>query len=235
MKKKIVLIIALILLVILIIFMLFPKKENQSEKKPTKEELATNEIKNFTNKTFDDGFDKKELEKEFGGKTFSDDILIGEESYLRENPSAVRSNIDDYLDMQKKNASNVEKQIKDNFDYQMEKTVTSVEGIVCVTVNFKSYYYMWYLDELRSLQAQLLQMSHYTPVATFDGKVSEETNVTMYKAKIKAMEILDNYLSDYKNDNEYFTSTIKYDPKSEQNTNDSIRQYYSNLGGLSLS
>lgn len=233
MRKKLTLIIVLVLVIIMIIFMLLPKKEISDVKQPTKEELATKEIKSFTNKTFDDGFNLKELEKKFGSETFSDDILIGEESFLREKPAVVRINVDDYLEAQDKYASRVEKQIKDNFDYKMEETVTSVEGIVCVTVLFKSYYYIWYLDELRALQTQLLQMSNYKPVATFDGRSSDETNAVVYKAKIKAMEILDSYLNDYKNENEYFISTIKYDPKSQQNTNDSIRQYYSNLGGLS--
>jgi len=63
--------------------------------------------------------------------------------------------------------------------------------------------------------------------------VINESYLILNETIIKKMKVYRPLLNDYKNENEYFISTIKYDPKSQQNTNDSIRQYYSNLGGLS--
>ena len=47
MRKKLTLIIVLVLVIIMIIFMLLPNKEISDVKQPTKEELATKEIKSL--------------------------------------------------------------------------------------------------------------------------------------------------------------------------------------------
>lgn len=234
MKKILIFLTLIIISVFLVCHFIFNKDDNVNID-ATKENKATEEVKSFTEKTFSEGQTIKELSEISNGDVFSEDILIGEESYLREKPSIEDDELDKYKKAQKKYASRVEEYIKKNFDYKIENTITSIEGIVAVTVTHKNYYYFWYLVELKVMEEQLLKMSGYIPDSTFDGKVSQETNKIYYKIKIKAMEILDDYLDDYVNDNEYFTSTIKYDPKNKSNTADSIMQYNSNLSGAGYS
>lgn len=231
MKKKILIFLFLIVVVGLLVYQFVFNKEDNKDLGAKKETEATKEVKDFTEKTFKEGQTIEELEKISNGAVFSEDILIGKDSYLREVPSVNTEKMDKYLKAQKKYASRVEDYIKNNIDYNMEDTVTSIEGIVSVTVTFKAYYYKWYLDELKLMEENLNKMSGYNPDATFDGKPSQDTNEIYFKIKVKAMEILDDYLDDYVNNYEHFTSVIKYDPKSESDTKDSQMMYYSNLSG----
>ena len=231
MKKKILIFLFLLIVAGLLVYQFVFNKEDNKDSGTVKEAEATKEVKDFTEKTFKEGQTIKDLEKISNGAVFSDDVLIGKDSYLREAPNVNTEKMAKYLKAQKEYASRVEDYIKNNFDYKIEETVTSIEGIVTVSVVFKSYYYKQYLDELRLIEENLLKMINYKPNATYDGKPSQDANEVYLKTKVKAMEILDDYLDDYKNDYEYFSSTIKYDPKSESDTKDSQMQYYSNLSG----
>lgn len=230
MKKKIIIIMLLIVLVILLLI-LKNSKIDKTEPKKTKEEEIAEKVEEFNKIVTSEKITQEEFTKLTGAKVFKEDIMIGKETYLREKPVVSEEKIEEYLKAQKKYATNVENKIKENLEYKIEKTITSVDDIIVTTVKFKSYYYSWYLLELKQIQAKLLKQIEYKTEIGFDGAPTEKSKITEYKAKIKAMELLDNRLDDYKNQNEYMTFDIKYTAKDKEENRNSIMQYYYNLKG----
>lgn len=233
MKKKIIIIIStlLILSIIIGIIILKNSKVSKPEPKKTKEEEISEKVEKFTKTATSEKITQKKLTQITGAKIFKEDIMLGQETYLREKPIISEEKLEEYLKVQDKYATNVENQIKENLEYKIEETITSVDDIIVTTVKFKSYYYSWYLLELKQIQANLLKQIGYKIETGFDGTPTQQTKTNEYKAKIKAMEILDYRLEDYKNQDEYMTFDIKYTAKDKDENRNSIMQYYSNLKG----
>ncbi|MCI9084300.1 MAG: hypothetical protein HFH46_01615 [Bacilli bacterium] len=233
MKKKIIIIIIplLILSMTIGIIILKNSETSKTEPKKTKEEEISEKVEKFTKTATSEKITQEKLTQITGAKIFKEDIMLGQGTYLREKPVVPEEKIEEYLKAQDKYATNVENQIKENLEYKIEKTITSVDDIIVTTVKFKSYYYSWYLLELKQIQANLLKQIGYKIETGFGGTPTQQTKINEYKAKIKAMEILDNRLEDYKNQDEYMTFDIKYSAKDKDENRNSIMQYYSNLKG----
>lgn len=233
MRKKALIIIAIIIVILIIGIVLFINhpKDSDNKTKKTTEEVATEKVDDFTKTIISDDITKEKLSKMTGAEIFSEDIMLGKETYLREKPKVAKEKIQEYINAGDKYATNVENQIKENFDYNIEKTITSMDKIATVSVKFKSYYYSWYLAELELIKDKILNHIGYSPKTGFDGNLDEESAATLYKAKIKAMEILDSHLNDYINKDEYMTFDIRYIPNNKEENKNWIMQYYSCLKG----
>lgn len=229
MKKKIIILLIILTLIGAIIFINL--KSDKKQLKKTKEEEMSEKVEEFTKAVTSDKITKEEFTKITGAKIFKEDIMLGKETFLREKPPINEEKIKKYIKAQDKYATNVENKIKENFEYKIEKTITSVDHVIVTTVKFKSYYYSWYLLELMQTQEKLLKQIYYKAETGFDGNLTEQSKIIEYKSKIKAMEILDSRLDDYQNKDEYMTFDIKYTEKDRNESKNSIMQYYSSLKG----
>ena len=235
-NKKILFIIVIAILIVIITFIVLNITKKENDKKPINEEKQLSDnIKNTENlnKALMENSKLSTLKKYVGTDISSDFVLVGDNSYLRLSPleSLIKKyDMENYLKAQKKYASKVENKIKNTFEYTIDNSLISVDGATVVPVTFKSYNYALYISDLQSLM-NLLQ--DYLSQADKNKMLSnkEFLDITTYKLKVKSMEILDNYLNNYDND-EYVTREIIYEEGKIEESSSSILSYiYSIQGG----
>lgn len=229
--KKIVFAILILIIIVGAVVILKPKEDEKENNKIDKNQVAE-EISDFTKETVSDTSTKKGIEERVGQEVSSMDLLAGKDSYLREVPTISGEDISEYKTKANEYASRVESYIKNNLDYTIDSTTESVDGQTLVVVTIKTYYYNWYLNDLTKLQSEISKLAGYDYETSFDGKPTNETNTYMFKSKVKAMELLDNYLDDYINNYEHLTIDVIYDPDDPKVTNSSLMSYYLQLGGI---
>lgn len=214
MKKKILIIIIVIGIILLVggivltIFM--PSTSTSSPKKnQTTEEILQEKVNNSANQAFSDLFDSSmdanTLKKRYGFDATSTSIVYGDNSILRSR-TAIESKLKKYAKAQDYYASQVEKRMKDNFSYQLGEFLMADDGANIVQkVTFQSYYFELYQLDLSLLQTELLNRIGFNKNVA--DNLSNEDIYTFYKAKVKAMEIMNSYLDYYENKDE----KIEYD------------------------
>jgi len=231
-KKKIIFLVILILFVFgIIIYFLSNEKENNSDSKQTQETNNEKIVEEFTLAYVKNGIQKQEIETKVGDVISSERIMIGSDSYLRQALLKSDSSLEKYEEVQKKYASRVEKYIGDNFTYNIDLTTTTIDKQVLTKVTFRGYYYQWYLNELQNLQSKLIHMAGYD-IEKIYSEVGKDVEKIIYMSKIKAMEILDNYLDNYINEYEYATADIITDFNDKTVQQASLMSYYLQLSGL---
>lgn len=233
MKKKYFWLLLIVIVLVIILFFVFSKKENKDDSTKPEDSLAKAEekVNDMTDKMIQGELTSENLQDFIGDKVMSYKIIIGEDSLLRERTTSKGGKLDDYEKAQDEYASRVEEYIKNNFEYKIDSTETSVEGNDIVTVTFKTYYYYAYLEDMGSIVWELLTYSGVDEYEDFAGNESNELKEKKYKAKVKAMEILDNYLDNYINSYEYLTENIITYHGNEESTYNSYESYLRALGG----
>lgn len=232
-KKTIIFITIIIILLIFTTVILLSKKNGNTklDNKSKRETEVQEDFKEFTEMYMKSGMSKHELELKTNNSVLPEDIMIGKDSYLRLMPLKGNDNLNKYEKQQNFYAENVEKYIMDNFDFKIESTVTTVDNQILVKVLFKSYYYRWYLNELQRLQQKLITMAGYDSEEIYSGAGKEKTEI-IYKSKIKAMEILNNYLNDYLNNYELISADVIYDFNDKTVEQSTLESYYLKLSGI---
>jgi len=210
MKNKKRFIVTLIFVVVLCLIFMNQKETVVPEKNDQEldlEQIQT-EITNFTTMVIEEGINKDNLNKmtkQEGGTLF---IPVGSDSYVRQKANVSGIDVNEYENAQEKYTLFLEEKIKENFEYEMGKEILTVDKSYLIPVTIKSYYYSLYVDDLNYLSGKLLEHKGYSPSVDFLGNETNESKAEMYKAKIKAMEILNNYIDEYYNDDEYLTIEI---------------------------
>lgn len=194
--KKIIVIVLILFLIILVINIDLFNKNYKTDPKKVKQEINTN-IELFLDKNAT----KKDLEKITGNQLSSAVIAIGKDSLAREKISEKlikKYNLEEYAKKQEVYAENLETEILNNMEYKLTNSRME-NNEVYQTVEIKGYYYGLYSADLMELTSALILKE-------------KETNqdVRYYKAKIKAMEIMDKYLKDYVNEKEIKRVDIIY-------------------------
>lgn len=217
MKKKILVIIVVIGIILLvggIILTVFtPSKSTSSPKKnQTTEEILQEKVNNSANQAFSDLFDSSmdanTLKKRYGFDADFTSVSYGENSFLRYR-STVEANLKKYAKAQDYYANQVEKRMKDNFSYQLSEFLMADEGANIVQkVTFQSYYLELYQLDWSLLQTELLNRIGFNKNLADD--LSNEDVQTIYKAKVKAMEIMNDYLDNYENKDEKMEYDLIY-------------------------
>ena len=229
-NKKILFILAILILISFIIYFVVFKKDEQTSKTEKNDlEVFENEVVDFTETVVEDGITKTELEEitsQEGGTLF---IVTGSSSYVRQKSDSKGADVSKYEEAQDKYASALESKIKENFEYVIDSKDITVEKNKLITVTLKSYYYSLYVDDLNALAGKLLVLKGYNPSVDFLGNETDESKAEMYKAKIKAMEILNDYLDEYYNDYEY----VSVDIVSSDSTKDTGQEYMNYLQAIS--
>lgn len=237
--KRIIAVIAIILIILIIfvtVLLIFPKNKKTTEKekwpeKITSKETAETYVDNLSNLIINGGT-KEEYTKAFGSaKVPQLYIMTGEYSSFRVTPSSKiieEYNLKEYVDKQEELAKNLEKHIKDNFSYNIEGTVEE-ENYYSVLVSYKSYYYLNYSNDLNEIRNLLLTKAGYN----LDENITENDKfiADSFKAKVKAADLLDNYLDSYNNSNEENSVYVRFDNREKASSFDNLQSYLINLNG----
>lgn len=211
-KNKWLIFIGFILLIIvvgvLIGYHLDSKNQNQKNDSEKNKELNQKEAKesitNLIDSFFDENMTKKSVAEITNNEVYEDMIVFGKDSYLQTTlPTKYNKNgeLDSYLEKQKNYAKVIQKKIKKNTTYHFGEYMITEEGDAFLTIYIKPYYYNIYIADLNTLKGKLLTYAGYSVHDDFD-KISQKRLKDDYKAKVKAMEILNDYLDVYQSKEE---------------------------------
>ena len=206
-KKNMLIVLFLIIVVIGVTLFLFWHKSNKGNIDVPKSPIE--KIEEINNQILS-GMTNEQYKKLTGKIPIPISVLIGQDSYLREriNKNLRKSEkIEEYEKRADEYASNVENVIKDNFTFEIIDSVVSAEGDTVVKIQFKPYYYAFYIKSLDELTPRLMELAGYDNAAT-GTRASNKRVLDYYKAKVKAIEILNANLDDYVNSYEYFETQI---------------------------
>lgn len=164
------------------------------------------------------------------------DSMSGPDMYLRQLPdkNVIGDNdISAYKKAGETYASNLEKRIQDNLEYNVEG-ISDGGDYWAALVSYRSYYYQAYINDLSQLQIELLSLSGYM----MDGSnvdANNEFKLASYKARIKAAEILDSHLDDYVNPDTTNKVYINFKNKTIAGNSEDFLSYMMNLSGYAYS
>lgn len=123
---------------------------------------------------------------------------------LNEYPEIFTEDYSQYKTMQTKYAENLANAIKENFAFKLRgiPLYTEDKKQLMQVVDVTPFSYTLYQLDLSEVQNKLLDM------AKVEKKDSLESFPALYKSHIKAMEILDSHLAEYKNKKKFQTNMI---------------------------
>ena len=240
MKKKIILICIAVLGIGLLIggavlSVSAPSSEKKNPKNPSgelkdiqTEEVTKDEITKYIELLYSDDVTVEKVEKFTGSDVGSEMLFIGKDSYLREMPSKKIMNtykLDEYREKQDIYVSNVEKLMRDNLDYQFGEYIVSEEGDIVQEFRYRTYYYQLYLGDLNEIMNRLMPnvFTNYSEMLVRD--LTEEELAKMYQLKVKALEIMNDYINNYVNNNE----VVSFDLIYKKDNNKILQDYFSLL------
>lgn len=240
MKKKIILICIAVLGIGLLIggavlSVFAPSSEKKNPKNPSgelkdiqTEEVTKDEITKYIELLYSDDVTVEKVEKFTGSDVGSEMLFIGKDSYLREMPSKKIMNtykLDEYREKQDIYVSNVEKLMRDNLDYQLGEYIVSEEGDIVQEFRYRTYYYQLYLGDLNEIMNRLMPnvFTNYSEMLVRD--LTEEELAKMYQLKVKALEIMNDYINNYVNNNE----VVSFDLIYKKDNNKILQDYFSLL------
>lgn len=235
MKKVLIILIIIIGLFLItggVLIYFFGENPSSSKPKLSLEEKTKQTSQDAVDSLMDSSMTPQKLKKKYGVNMGSEAILVGNNSILREK-SDLEKKLTDYSKAQDYYASRVEKKVQDTFSYRLGDYLVADDGQnVIQKLYFKSYYLELYLMDLNRLQDMLLNRVGFD-LYSIEGDLTEENLKLMYKAKVKAMEIMDSYLDNYVNSQE----EIEYDMIYSVKDKDSLGplDYYSlvcNVSGI---
>lgn len=240
MKKKIILICIAVLGIGLLIggavlSVSAPSSEKKNPKNPSgelkdiqTEEVTKDEITKYIELLYSDDVTVEKVERFTGSDVGSEMLFIGKDSYLREMPSKKIMNtykVDEYREKQDIYVSNVEKLMRDNLDYQLGEYIVSEEGDIVQEFRYRTYYYQLYLGDLNEIMNRLMPnvFTNYSEMLVRD--LTEEELAKMYQLKVKALEIMNDYINNYVNNNE----VVSFDLIYKKDNNKILQDYFSLL------
>lgn len=240
MKKKIILIVIILvgfgLLIGGVVISVFTPSTTNKPKTELKdiqtEQVTKDEVTKYIELLYSDDVTIAKVEKFTGSDIGNDVLFIGEDSYLRERPSNKvinKYNLQEYKNKQDIYASNVEKIMRDNLDYQLGEYIVSEEGDIVQKFSYRTYYYQLYLGDLNEVINILMPsvFDNYSEMLVRD--LTEEELVKMYQLKIKALEVMNDYVNNYVNNDEIISFDLIY----KKENNKILQDYFSLLVQLS--
>lgn len=211
MSKKILIVIFVLAFLLLLggIVLSFVSKDDNTDSTSSPmslEERTKQTSEKAVHSLMDTSMTPQKLKRLYGVDMGSEAILVGKNSILREK-SDLEKKLTDYSKAQDYYAKRVEKKVQDTFTYRLGDYLVADEGAnVIQKLYFKSYYLELYLMDLNLLQDMLLNQIGFS-VYNIEHDLTDDDLKLMYKAKVKAMELLDSHLDNYVNT----TEEIEYD------------------------
>lgn len=230
--QMIIIVVSLVLVTICLGFSFF-FYFNPSEIKIESEKAAEGYI-NKVNSLMFGSADKEKLKKILKFDINSDFVMFGIDSYQREKPSSEiikKYKLEEYEKLGDKLSDNLEKKMKNNFESEITK-VSLKKKYYIVNVTYKSFYYYAYLCDLKSMETELLAV---TGIISGDGvnNVDDAYLANQYKAKVKAMQILDKHLDSYVNKDEKGSFEVFLKNGLSSQSKKEVEAYLYNLVGYS--
>lgn len=201
-------------------------------------ELNDKSIRNYIdelNEMIFKGLSKQELFDRYDIKNLDElFILTGPDMFIEKyDPDLIKKyNLDSYLSKQKKYAHRVEDMIKKEFEVSYDDIeIGDDDGNknYSVNISYKVYNYVAYLNDLDELTYKIILMKYPNDTGDNENYVD-----FYYKAKVKAMSILDENL-DYYKDAEKRKTVFAYFENRENDNIDYINSYIINLNGTTSS
>lgn len=238
MKSKI---IGIILLVVALVFIILgtiiynnednnTNSKNNDDNQVMSEELAKDYVVELTDIIMNGG-SKNELVKKLGTNQILENyIMTGKDMFLRNKPSKKiidNYNLEKYVSTNQSLTDKLEETIKNNFEYEI-KEVNASKEYTSVVITYRSFYYKTYIMDLSTIQNTLLTKAGYDLENVIeDDKFTADT----YKARVKATMILDNYLDNYINKDDYRDTFVSYIDNKIEKSSEEFVSYFLILAG----
>ena len=200
--------IVLVIIVGVIVFFLMNQNQNKDDSEDSKFQtqetpdpatdknipVIDKKTKDTTESMVDSSINTNDLAKQMDTELTIFDAYLSSDSFLRSQVKQKNKNqVQGYGEAQARYASRVEEYIRNNTSYTFGTPLFSESNYV-QTVTVKPYYYQLYEMHLTEIMDQLLEMSGFDLTRIEEN---DEWEVAFYKAKVKAMEILDSNLDYY--------------------------------------
>ncbi len=200
--------IVLVIIVGVVVFFLMNQNQNKDDSEDSKFQtqetpdpatdknipVIDKKTKDTTESMVDSSINTNDLAKQMDTELTIFDAYLSSDSFLRSQVKQKNKNqVQGYEEAQTRYASRVEEYIRNNTSYTFGTPLFSESNYV-QTVTVKPYYYQLYEMHLTEIMDQLLEMSGFDLTRIEEN---DEWEVAFYKAKVKAMEILDSNLDYY--------------------------------------
>lgn len=200
--------IVLVIIVGVVVFFLMNQNQNKDDSEDSKFQtqetpdpatdknipVIDKKTKDTTESMVDSSINTNDLAKQMDTELTIFDAYLSSDSFLRSQVKQKNKNqVQGYGEAQARYASRVEEYIRNNTSYTFGTPLFSESNYV-QTVTVKPYYYQLYEMHLTEIMDQLLEMSGFDLTRIEEN---DEWEVAFYKAKVKAMEILDSNLDYY--------------------------------------
>ena len=236
-KLKIAVVIAIIAILLIIggVVIYFSSNSNNSEEnKPNTERVTLEEMRNYVetlNNTIIHGGNEDVLKKVLHTTEIDEtSIMTGKDAYLLKTPSEEiieEYSLGQYENTAKTLAQNLETRIVENFEY----TITDVgetDDYTSFHITYRTFYYDAYINDLLTIRNELLTRAGYD----LDNVVNNAQFIAdLYKAKVKAAYLLNNYLDNYVNQDETANTVLSFTNNRIEDSADEFTSYLHNLNG----
>ncbi len=237
MKKKVIVVCIILLGISLLvggvlISVFTPSSDSSKKEKKLKdiqtEQVTKDEITGYIELLYSDKATIEDVKKIADADISGDMLFIGNDSYLRQTPSnkiMTQYSLGEYKKKQDIYASNVEKLMRKNLDYQLGKHIVSEEGDIVQKFSYRTYYYQLYLGDLNQLISTLMPNVFEDYSSMLVRELNDEELAKMYQLKVKALEILNDYINNYVNENEVVSFDLIYKKQGDK----IVQDYFSLL------
>lgn len=236
-KLKIAVVIAIIAILLIIggVVIYFSSNSNNSEEnKPNTERATLEEMRNYVetlNNTIIHGGNEDVLKKVLHTTEIDEtSIMTGKDAYLLKTPSEEiieEYSLNQYVNTANTLAQNLETRIVENFEY----TITDVgetDDYTSFHITYRTFYYDAYINDLLTIRNELLTRAGYD----LDNVVNNAQFIAdLYKAKVKAAYLLNNYLDNYVNQDETANTVLSFTNNRIEDSSDEFISYLHNLNG----
>lgn len=228
-KHKIIILLIAIFLVIVCLGLAIYFYINPAEIKLNSKKNVENYIEKI-NSFILKGKTNDEYNRIFKYKIDEDLIILGEKAYQNKKPSKdiiKKYNLEEYVKEHDKLSKNLEEKIKENFEVKIQK-IEKLADVFKATINYKTFYYSSYIEDLKALESNILFI---VGIKYTNTNLSEKEEANRYKAKVKAMKIMDEYLDEYINKNETIILTLFLRQNNSSKYVNEIKWYLNNIVG----
>lgn len=238
-KLKIAVVIAVIAILLIIggvaiYFSSNSNNNNNEENTPSDERTTLEEMTNYIetlNNTIINGGSEEELKEVLHiDEVDETTIMTGEDAYLLKTPSEEiidEYSLNQYVNTANTLAQNLETRIVENFEY----TITDVgetDDYTSFHITYRTFYYDAYINDLLTIRNELLTRAGYD----LDNVVNNAQFIAdLYKAKVKAAYLLNNYLDNYVNQDETANTVLSFTNNRIEDSSDEFISYLHNLNG----
>ncbi len=208
MNKKIILIILLVILIVSSI--IFLKNDSSEKSTPNTPDNAKKQTEDVISKLLDPKSTKEELVNITGSDTLEYNVIVGKDSLFRWTPKkdiVKKYSLNSYVDLVNKYSDEIDNKFLNNLDYKIISSESNENGEIVQTIEAIGFYYELYATDHSVLAIKLLEDSGYD---ASNVESDEKTNASFFKAKVKAMELMEPYLSEYENYGEKTTFKVVY-------------------------